>query len=252
MQEVPVSQTKACAGERSTFDAGFGGCEVYSANRNMHKFCERDFDDSQAHYASQVCDECKKCSSGSPQVPEAHRIAKTSAYGDPHMQNIFGQTFDLMQPGNHTLVQIPHRSSEPSAFLSVAAAVSRVGASCSDMYIMKLNVTGAWVERTGQSMLLFEAGAAHGDESKWINFGVVGLKVVQGKNSDGTTYLNLFVKNLILLKSAGHHVGGLLGEDGHEVEAKTPDSCRQSLSLVSGAEPIEVQQRSVAVAMVDI
>jgi len=246
IQTQEVLETQGCVGTRSTFDAGFGGCEVYAANRHMHTFCQRDFDDAQGHYASQVCDECQKCSSGDPQV---HRVAKTSAYGDPHMQNIFGQTFDLMQPGNHTLVQIPRGSSELSALLSVAAKVSRVGASCSDMYIMKLNVTGAWVERTGQSMLHFEAGAAHGDESKWLNFGVVGLKVAQGKTSDGTAYLNFFVKNL---KSAGHHVGGLLGEDSHEFEATAPKSCHRSISLLSADGPTMARPRSVAVAMEDI
>jgi len=243
MQTPPVSQTKGCVGARSTFDAGFGGCEVYSANRHMHKFCQRDFDDAQGHYASQVCDECQKCSSGDLDV---HRISNTKAYGDPHMQNIFGQRFDLMQPGTHTLVQIPRGSSELSALLSVAAKVSRVGASCSDMYIMKLNVTGAWVERTDQGMLHFEAGVAHGDEHKWLNFGGVGLKVAQGKVSDGTAYLNFFVKNL---KSVGHHVGGLLGEDSHEVEATAPKSCHQSISLLSDGEPTKAQPRSVAVAM---
>jgi len=242
--EVPVKQTRMCAGVRTKFDAGFGGCEVYGANRNLHKFCTRDLDPQQGYYASQVCDECKQCSGDENSL---HRTVRTGAYGDPHMQNIFGQKFDLMQPGDHTLVQIPRGSPEPSALLSVAAQVSRVGASCSDMYIMKLNVTGAWVEETGNGMLHFEAGADHrDDDSKWLNFGVVDLKVAQGKTSDGTSYLNFFVKNL---KGAGHHVGGLLGEDSHEIEAKPSASCRRSISLVSVAEPPEVEQRSVAKAL---
>jgi len=245
-QEVPDSKTTACRGTRSSFDAGFGGCEVYSANRHMHEFCGRDFDDAQGYYANQVCDECRKCS-GIDSHQEA-RVSRTSAYGDPHMQNIFGQKFDLMKPGDHTLVRIPRGSSELHALLSVAAEVSRVGASCSDMYIMKLNVTGAWVEEAGNGMLHFEAGAGHrDDDSKWFSFGgVVDLKVAQGKTLDGTSYLNFFVKNL---KGAGHHVGGLLGEDSHEIEAKPSASCRRSISLVSVAEPPEVEQRSVAKAL---
>jgi len=238
--EVPVKQTRMCAGVRTKFDAGFGGCEVYGANRNLHKFCTRDLDPQQGYYASQVCDECKQCSGDENSL---HRAVRTGAYGDPHMQNIFGQKFDLMQPGDHTLVQIPRGSPQDSALLRVAAGVSRVGASCSDMYIMKLNVTGQWVEQAGEGMLHFEAGAAHSDEDiKWFHFGEVGLKVAYGKTSDGTPYLNFFVRNL---KYAGHHVGGLLGEDSHEVEATPSANCRQSVSLMSVGK---LEPRSVAVA----
>ncbi|CAK0839347.1 unnamed protein product [Prorocentrum cordatum] len=50
-----------CAGIRTTFDAGFGGCDVYTSSRNNHQFCHRDFDEGQGFYAAQVCSECLVC-----------------------------------------------------------------------------------------------------------------------------------------------------------------------------------------------
>jgi len=245
MQDAPASQTNRCVGVRGSFNAGFGGCEVYTTSRNLHSYCTEDFDDKQGYFASQVCRECEQCSSDNRQVS---RVRHTSAYGDPHMRNIFGQSFDLMKPGDHTLVQIPRGSSE--ALLSVTAKISRVGAGCVDMYIMKLNVTGEWVERTGEGMLHFEAGAAHHDnDGKWMHFGIVDLKVAQGKTSDGTAYLNFFVKNL---KSAGHNVGGLLGEDSHKIESTPDASCRRSVSLVSTDGAAKGELRSVAFALEDL
>jgi len=246
--KVPVDQMNKCVGVRQSFDAGFGGCNVYSVGLNMHKWCLKDLDSTQGYYASQVCDECQKCSNGETPF---HREVRTAAYGDPHMQNILGQKFDLVQPGAHTLVQIPRGYPEMEALLRVSSEVTRVGASCSDMYIMKLNVTGRWVEQAGKGMLHFEAGAAHSDkDSKWFHFGLVGVKVAHGKTSEGTAYLNFFVRNL---KRAGHHVGGLLGEDSHEVEATPSDNCHKSFSLVSVTASMpqgrDVRRgRSVAVA----
>merc|ERR1719230_2078124 len=80
---------------------------------------------------------------------ETGMVARQSSgktYGDPHMQNILGQRFDLMQPGGHTLVQIPRGASYDESLLRVAAQVSRMGADCQDMYIIEVNVTGAWPE----------------------------------------------------------------------------------------------------------
>jgi len=249
-QEVPVSRTMACAGTRSSFNAGFGGCDVYTFGHNMHNFCDRDFDDAQGYYAYQVCGECRMCRGEIFNANNASRgVRGVAATGDPHMKNILGQSFDLMQPGAHTLVEIPRGSRDDSTLLRVAAQVSRVGVSCSDMYIMKLNVTGGWVEYAGPGMLHFEAGAHRDGDSKWFLFGQVGLKVVQGKTSDGTAYLNFFVRNL---KNAGHQVGGLLGEDSHEREATPSNNCHSAISLMSFPSPEGTEQRSVAVAEEEI
>jgi hypothetical protein len=252
LQEVPVAKNemKGCTGAKSSFDAGYGGCGVYAFGRNMHRFCGRDFDETQRLYASQVCDECKECAGG-----DHARKADVKAYGDPHMQNVFGQRFDLMRPGEHNLLQIPRGVRPNKALLRVVASASRVGANCQDMYIMKVNVTGRWAEEAGRKLLHFEAGASDVFRSHlystWLHFGPVDLKVAQGTTVGGVAYLNFFVRKLT---KTGYHIGGLLGEDSHEVEATPSDRCLQYVTLVqiSEGEMEGPQHRTRSVAEVDL
>jgi len=232
---------KSCVGSKHSFDAGFGGCEKYKPDHRMHQFCSRDFDEKQGYYAVQVCDECKLCSAGAKRT---NHVVKS--YGDPHMQNILGQRFDLMRPGDHTLVQIPAHRHYRETLLRVVAQVSRVGASCQDMYIMKVNVTGAWLEKAGRRHLHFAAGVAQPKlESKWLHFGPVDLKVAQGKTRDDKVYLNFLVRNLA---KTSFPVGGLLGEDSHEVESTPTEGCHRSLSLLEvSASSLEAHPPSASV-----
>merc|ERR1719188_791519 len=233
----PDPDTSPCAGSKHAFDAGFGGCEYYRPQRAMHRFCARDFDEKQGFYAEQVCDECKVCSGGNS---VANRIVKS--FGDPHMQNILGQKFDLMRPGDHTLVQIPKHTNNYNTLLRVVAQVSRVGGSCQDMYIMRVNVTGAWLKESGRRHLHFAAGVAQPNlDSKWLHFGPVDLKVAQGKTRDDTAYLNFFVRNLA---KTSYPVGGLLGEDSHEIEATPTENCQRSMSLLEVSASIEAHSLS--------
>jgi len=221
--------TNDCTGSRNKFEAGYGGCEVYSASRHMHRFCENDFDEDQRLYASQVCDECRQCTGG-----DISRKAAAKAYGDPHMTNILGQRFDLVQPGDHTLLQIPRAASQSETLLRVAAQVRRVGANCQDMYIVKVNVTGNWAEKSSSGSPHFEAGIAqHELDGKWLHFGPVDLKVAQGKTLGGTPYLNFFVRNLA---KTDYRVGGLLGEDSHDRESTPGEKCHHVMSLLSQSE----------------
>ena len=79
-----------------------------------------------------------------------------AATGDPHLQNVFGQRFDLMKPGKHVLINIP-RGRRTEAMLRVEAEVRQLGGHCADMYFEELNITGAWVEAKGTSGLRFRA-----------------------------------------------------------------------------------------------
>jgi len=182
-------------------------------------------------------------------VQKSHQTVRVAmSYGDPHMQNVLGQRFDLMQQGRHTLVRIPRGSSQEDSLLSVGAQVSRVGASCQDMYIMEVNVTGAWMEQTGSGNLHFEAGVKRPQiEGKWLPFGPVGytvdLKVVQGKTKTNDPYLNFFVRKLV---KVGRHVGGLLGEDSHELAAMPSLRCQRAINLWDVAPIAEEMTRSVA------
>jgi len=160
---------------------------------------------------------------------------KAKAYGDPHMQNVYGERFDLMQPGSHTLVQIPRRPMPGTELFRVQARVQRVGRKCADMYIQTLNVTGGWAEMRQQGGLRYSASDTvdHSRSTGWMRFGnTVGhldLKVVHGTTSSGIKYLNFFVRHL---GESGYRVGGLLGEDDH-TDAATPDSnCKTVLMLL--------------------
>ena len=86
---------------------------------------------------------------------------------------------------------------------------------------MKVNVTGAWVKRADRRPLHFDASVAQPEfDRKWFHFGPVDLKVTQGKTQDDKVYLNFFVRNLA---KTSHPIGGLLGDDSHELEAQGPD-----------------------------
>eukprot|EP00959_Pyramimonas_sp_CCMP1952_P475491 9504189-Pyramimonas_sp.AAC.5 len=57
----------------------------------------------------------------------------SSGVGDPHMQNIHGERFDLMKPGKHVLINIP-QGSRDDAMLIVQADARRLGENCADLY----------------------------------------------------------------------------------------------------------------------
>merc|ERR1719254_6104 len=57
---------------------------------------------------------------GSPLAAGAGGVAAT---GDPHLQNIHGERFDLMKPGKHVLINIPRGMTGEDAFLRVQADV---------------------------------------------------------------------------------------------------------------------------------
>jgi len=151
-----------------------------------------------------------------------------SATGDPHLQNVLGQRFDLMKPGKHVLINIP-RGRQKSALLRVQADARRVGGQCTDMYFQEVNITGEWVQAKGTSGLRFQAQGAHDAQPKWMEFGKVQLKVAHGRTQNGAQYLNLYVKHL---GHSGFSVGGLLGEDDHMEAAMPSEACDHHLALI--------------------
>merc|ERR1719382_532484 len=72
--------------------------------------------------------------------------AGASAVGDPHLQNVHGERFDLMKPGKHVLINIPRGVSAEKALFRVQADARRLGGQCADMYFQELNITGSWAE----------------------------------------------------------------------------------------------------------
>jgi len=153
-----------------------------------------------------------------------------AATGDPHLQNVYGERFDLMRPGKHVLVQIPREQFVENAVLRVEADAVQLGEKCTDMYFQELNITGAWAEAKRTGGFHFRATDVDDESPKWNHFGAVDVKVAHGRTQEGTRYLNVYVKNLA---HAGMAVGGLLGEDDH-TDAVTPSTAcvRRSLSLL--------------------
>ncbi|CAK0802786.1 unnamed protein product [Prorocentrum cordatum] len=119
-------------------------------------------------------------------------------------------------PGAHVLLNVPMNARPMQELLRVDADAQKVGGACAETYFMNINITGKWVEakvhKLGRgSGLMFNAGVGEPHTgTKWMTFGKIMLKVVHGRTSEGTAYLNFFARNL---KMAGFLVGGLLGED---------------------------------------
>jgi hypothetical protein len=150
-----------------------------------------------------------------------------SATGDPHLQNVHGEKFDLMKPGKHILIQIPRKRLN-STLLRVDAEVRVLGGQCADMYFQELNITGAWADVRRAGGFHYHAQDVDGKPSHWVHFGKVQLKVARGRTQEGIRYLNFYVKNL---KHAGFAVGGLLGDDDHTEAAVPPEECVHRLAL---------------------
>ena len=118
-----------------------------------------------------------------------------AAVGDPHLQNVHGERFDLMKPGKHVLINIP-RGRHKNALLRVEADARQMGGQCADMYFQELNITGEWVKAKGTGGLRFQAQGVHDEQPKWCEFGKVKVKVAHGRTQDGVQYLNFYVKHL--------------------------------------------------------
>jgi len=157
----------------------------------------------------------------------------SSAVGDPHLQNVHGQKFDLMKPGKHVLINIPRGVTAEKSMLQVQADARHLGGQCADMYFQEVNVTGSWAEAKKAGG--YHYSVKHGDVEtpEWVAFGKVGLKVVQGRTDGGLSYLNVYVKHL---SRAGYAVGGLLGEDDHEDVITPPADCAKRMALLETGE----------------
>ncbi|CAK0802785.1 unnamed protein product [Prorocentrum cordatum] len=137
-------------------------------------------------------------------------------------------------PGAHVLLNVPMNARPMQELLRVDADAQKVGGACAETYFMNINITGKWVEakvhKLGRgSGLMFNAGVGEPHTgTKWMTFGKIMLKVVHGRTSEGTAYLNFFARNL---KMAGFLVGGLLGEDDHTEAASPTRACVQTVEV---------------------
>lgn len=166
----------------------------------------------------------------------------SQAVGDPHLQNMMGEKFDLMTPGWHVLVQIPRATSD-SGLLRVTASAKTMGGACSEMYFQEVNVTGAWAFAKKANGYYFNANQSDGGyKAAWVRFGSVDVKVAFGRTGHGDRYINFYVKHL---NGVGHRVGGLLGEDDHASEAAVPAQCKMTIALRKSSNSAEASEAEV-------
>jgi len=174
--------------------------------------------------------------------------AGASATGDPHLQNVHGERFDLMKPGRYVLINIPLGASVGDSLLRVEAEASKLGEYCGELYFQSLNITGSWADAKRTGGYRYKAQSDVHETPEWVAFGGVELKVAHGRTPDGARYLNIFAKHL---KKAGHGIGGLLGEDDHSDVTVPSAACLQRVSLRAsggGASGPGKKVGSVAVA----
>jgi len=186
----------------------------------------------------------------SPSFPSAPASqGAIAAVGDPHLQNIHGERFDVMKPGRHVLIHIPRGEPFKTTLLHVEAEASRLGGQCSDMYFQRLNVSGAWAEARQPGGYHFESQSVVNRSPEWISLGKLELKVVHGRTEQGTPYLNFYVKHL---RRVGRAVGGLLGEDDHS-DVETPlEACAQRISLLAQSADMNSHASALSLAVASL
>jgi len=172
-----------------------------------------------------------------------------SAVGDPHMQNILGQRFDLVQPGKHTLLQIPRGVSDSDdLLLRVMADAEHEGSACADMYFKALNITGEWVSAHQKGGYMYTADAPQ-PVASWRTFGKVEVKVAWGRTLGGVEYLNFLVRHL---KRVGRDIGGLLGMDDYTQAAKRDPLCNSVVAFTSTEVASQETSQEASFAMADM
>jgi len=187
-----------------------------------------------------------------PPATPAPTPGAAAAVGDPHMQNVHGERFDLMKPGTHVMLNIPRGMSAENALLRVQAKAVLLGEHCADMYFQELNITGSWAgakQIGGYNYVVTQQAAT---APAWLSFGPmfreVKVKVVHGVTEGGLKYLNFYVKNL---GNVGLAVGGLLGEDDHEAVSTPSGDCGLLLSMAQSEDTSGPVVTSVAAASFD-
>jgi len=148
------------------------------------------------------------------------------------MTSITGARFDIVRPGNHTLLRIPRFSAGDDALIDVRGFVKHEGSTCLDMYIDSLHITGKWANDKRFGGFNFFSDRRSVVSGDWVTFGKLEFKVVHGTTLGGVKYLNLLVRHL---SKVGLPIGGILGLDDHSDAATPEEECRRRISLLSSS-----------------
>jgi len=178
---------------------------------------------------------CLACLTGYSWVAGSGCQLDVTAIGDPHLTNMRGEHFDLLQSGTFVLLQIPQAADAQHTLLRVEASVRQSGLACADSFIKALNMTGKWADEQPSTSGKARAGglqyhaqpSPQQQDTDWMRFGRVDVKVAWGQTKEeGIDHLNFFARRL---GQVGLPVGGLLGEDDHEAAATPSSECKLAL-----------------------
>jgi hypothetical protein len=147
------------------------------------------------------------------------------------MSNVLGHHFDVLQPGRHVLMHVPMWAKKGQTLLNVAANATRIGGACTDIYFTEIILDGRWVRSSkgqhGRGALAFTTAKA--PKPSWMKFGPARIKIVRGRTSTGTVYLNIMARLKAVMRN--HKIGGLLGEGDHTLAATPVKNCRKVINL---------------------
>merc|ERR1719409_664343 len=189
----------------------------------------------------------------------------SAAKGDPHLMNMKGEAFDVMQTGNMMLLEIPRASSPATLDLALHADIERLGVvSCGPTFITSASIKGRWIGvpleiRSGhiagegrpqpkhtfairfdgkawfphaemQRTTELSKDATHTARERMFLFQVRGLDIAVSQPKRPRIFLDIQVKGLGSLKT---QIGGLLGIDDHSSVEELPAGCESSASSLS-------------------
>lgn len=179
--------------------------------------------------------------------------AAVKALGDPHLTNIHNDHFDLLQPGTHLLLQVPHRRDCQQPLLWIEADANYLWRPCKELFFRRLRMRGAAIP--GGALLSFSSNKTETNNllvngrpvttaarlrqviprsrlrtnkrgrmtRAVLMLGPITLEVAWKHNiRSDEGYLNFVAWNL---GRSGLSVGGLLGSDDHAQASTAPSEC---------------------------
>lgn len=221
-----------------------------------------------ARYLFMVQHKCPTCTwnaympVGEFEVYEAPILLSGHGHGDPHLRNMQGEDFDVMQEGNMLLVETPRHSSPSTLDFALRANIERLGAApCGPTYITSVDIEGRWVgdsihikagkyeqtpkvqDRHAFAIRLLEgewcshakyaddyggylelsSGAVVQTKDRAFVLKVKGLNIVVSQPKRPRVFLDVQIKGLETLQG---EIGGLLGIDDHSEAEALPAECQ--------------------------
>lgn len=112
--------------------------------------CEMVYEFVGGKYPDEECPAAKKywktggeaggcCKSGSEAAADTH------LHGDPHLKNLKGEKFNVIQQGSAPLLKVP---SDSAALLKIMGVIAGADKCDRTTFITRLNVSGSWLEKT--------------------------------------------------------------------------------------------------------